>query len=402
MPAMRTSNDPSDGRERFFELLNECTGTGTFIRLTLSKNKGDDPTLNGVIVRPVELKGLAHLSLVYRHQTRDLTKNLPVSEAIQQIDAMLGPVFKNAHLNTQTSDVQLLFSKKGTPSISVRKTINTPAPQSIGHDRQKKRMIDPARPFLVDLGVTNAQHEVLPSMSRKWKQINVFLQLIDRALKESTLADAKELNIADFGSGKGYLTFAVHDHLNHTLGIKAHVTGIELRDELVALCNHTAEKQSLHTLKFHQGDVRSYTPSTLDVMIALHACDIATDIAIHTGIRTGADIIMCAPCCHKEVRPQIQIPAVLGPMLDIGIHLGQEAEMITDTLRALQLEANGYHAQVFEFIALEHTSKNKMILAVKRSSPNPEKERKAVEQFAELKAFYGIQFQYLETLLAEG
>jgi hypothetical protein len=394
----KTTNNP-DNRERFFELLNDCTKSGTMIRLTLSKNQGDDPTLKTVTIRPVELKGKAQLSFVYRHETRDITKNLPIREAVRMIESMLGPIFKNAHLDTQQEEAQLLFSKKGKPSIGVRKVAGAPAPQSTGHDRQKKRLIDPARPFLKELGVTNANHEVLPSMSRKWKQINSFLQLVDRAVKESKLADAKELHIADFGSGKGYLTFAVHDHLSHTLGIKANVTGIELRDELVNLCNAAADKLGLETLNFHQGDVRSYTPKQLNMMIALHACDIATDIAIHTGIRTGADVIMCAPCCHKEIRPQIQIPEVLKPILETGIHLGQEADMITDTLRALQLEAYGYNTQVFEFIALEHTSKNKMILAVKRSTPAPEKEATARAQIAALKTFYGIQSQYLETLL---
>lgn len=399
---MSKTNKKNDHRERFFTLLNECTQNGTLVRLTLSKNKGGDPTLKSVIIRPIELKGKPQLSFVYRHETRDITKNHPLRSAVGMIDTLLGPVFKNAHLNTQSQEAQLLFSKKDKPSFGVRKATNAPAAQSGRHDRQKKRLIDPTRPFLKELGVTNANHEVLPSMSRKWKQINNFLQLIDRAIKESKLADTTELSIADFGSGKGYLTFAVHDHLSHTLGIKANVTGIELRDPLVELCNKAAKKLSLDTLHFHQGDVHSYKPNQLNIMIALHACDIATDIAIHTGIRTGADIIMCAPCCHKEVRPQIQIPEVLKPILDTGIHLGQEADMITDTMRALQLEANGYSTQIFEFIALEHTSKNKMILAVKRAKPAPETEQKAREQFNNLKSFYGIKTQYLEQLLNDG
>lgn len=397
-----TAKKKKDPLDCFFTLLDECSNNNSLVRLTLSKNQGGDPTLKSVTIRPIELKGKPQLSFVYRHETRDITKNLPIPQALVAIDKLLGPSFQNAHLNTQTEEAQLLFSKKGKPTFGTRKVEGAPVPAASGHDRQKKRLIDPARPFLTELGVTNANHEVLPSMSRKWKQINSFLQLIDRAVKESKLADAKELHIADFGSGKGYLTFAVHDHLSNSLGIKAHVTGIELRDPLVQLCNKAADKLSLETLNFHQGDVRSYRPDQLNIMIALHACDIATDIAIHTGIRTGADIIMCAPCCHKEVRPQIVIPEVLKPILDTGIHLGQEADMITDTMRALQLEANGYTTQVFEFIALEHTSKNKMILAVKRANRSEEKEEKARAQYASLKSFYGIKTQYLETLLSGG
>ena len=138
-------------------------------------------------------------------------------------------------------------------------------------------------------------------------------------------------------------------------------------------------------------------------MIALHACDTATDHAIHLGLRAGAAIIMCSPCCHKQLRPQMRSPAALRPLLQHGIHMGQEAEMVTDSLRAMLLEAMGYETQVFEFIALEHTSKNKMILAVKRSgdaaaaaaAQRPE----LLAQIAEIKRFYGLREQCLETLL---
>ena len=132
-------------------------------------------------------------------------------------------------------------------------------------------------------------------------------------------------------------------------------------------------------------------------MIALHACDIATDYAIHMGIRSGASIIMCSPCCHKQIRLQIQSPALLKPMLQYGLHMGQQAEMVTDSLRALFLEACGYETKVFEFISLEHTNKNKMILAVKRAEPLDPAE--LLVKIQELKVFYGIQEQCLETLL---
>jgi hypothetical protein len=139
-------------------------------------------------------------------------------------------------------------------------------------------------------------------------------------------------------------------------------------------------------------------------MIALHACDIATDYAIHLGLRAGAQIIMCSPCCHKQIRPQMQLPKLLRPMLQHGIHLGQEAEMVTDSLRALLLESQGYETQVFEFIALEHTSKNKMILAVKKQGAAgaalAARRAEILAQIAEIKRFYGLREQALESLLA--
>ena len=234
-------------------------------------------------------------------------------------------------------------------------------------------------------------------MARKWKQINRFLEVIGAALAASPLATQQHIEVLDFGSGKGYLTFALHDHLRHALGRDAQVTGVEIRPDMVDLCNGIAARLGLQGLRFELGDVGSYAPRPVDVMIALHACDTATDHAIHMGIRGGASIICCAPCCHKQLRPQLLSPHPLRPILQHGVHLGQEAEMLTDGLRALLLDACGYDTQVFEFVSLEHTAKNKMILAVKRVQPADKD--KLLEQVRAVKAFYGIREQCLETLL---
>ncbi len=234
-------------------------------------------------------------------------------------------------------------------------------------------------------------------MSRKWKQINKFLEVFSGALAASPLASDQPIEVLDFGAGKGYLTFALHDHLQATRAAPVQVTGVELRADLVALCNGVVEGLALQGLGFELGDVSSVAPRALDVMIALHACDTATDHAIHMGIRGGASIILCAPCCHKQLRPQLLSPHPLRPLLQHGVHLGQEAEMLTDGLRALLLDACGYATQVFEFVSLEHTAKNKMILAVKR--PQAAAPDTVLAQVRELKGFYGIREQCLETLL---
>ena len=234
------------------------------------------------------------------------------------------------------------------------------------HDRAKHRHVDLAAPFLVALGVTDASHRLIPAMARKWKQIDKFVEIFEHALAASPLDSATTVRVADYGAGKGYLTFAVHDHLRRRAGVVPAVTGVEWRQDMVELGNAAAARLGLDGLAFVQGDVRTHAPGALDVMIALHACDTATDHAIHRGVRAGASIIMTAPCCHKELRPQLLVPTPLRPLLRHGIHLGQQAEMLTDGLRALLLEAEGYETQVFEFVSLEHTSKNKMILAVKR------------------------------------
>jgi hypothetical protein len=407
---------------RFVALLQAAMRQGTCQHLLLVAYQGGLPAieeqgqgLQRVMARPIELRGQPHLSFLLRFPTKDITKNLPTREGLTLLGEWLGAgAFRNAHLFTATEEVQLAISKKGKATVRVGKLEGAPvAKQAMAsgaaegdggkpspthsHNREKHRLLELSRPFLRELGVTDAHGHLIPAMSRKWKQINKFIEVFSSAVAKSSLAEREALHVVDFGSGKGYLTFAVHDWLRHTLGRDARVTGVELRDDLVQLCQRVIGKLKLQGMAYEQGDVRDHHPSDVDVVIALHACDIATDHAIHLGIRAGAQVILCSPCCHKEVRPQLLSPHPLRPILQHGIHQAQEAEMLTDGLRAMLLDAAGYDTQVFEFISLEHTNKNKMILAVKRSQPRDNAE--VVGQIRDIKAFYGLQRQCLEELL---
>src|SRR5471032_1329235 len=386
-----------DHRAQFLSLLDTSLSQNAFIKLVLAKYVGTEVDLQRINIKPLTVKDQPCLSFVYRYKNRHITKNYPIAEALDVIAGLVPESFKNAHLLSLTDEVQLEFGKKGKCVLHKSKAQQEREAPSAEHDREKKRYLELTRPFLTDLGVTNKQHELIPSMSRKWKQINKFIEVFSHALTSSPLKLDQPVRVADFGSGKGYLTFAIHDYLRNTLKAEGEVTGVELREDMVTLCNSAAARLEHPGLVFKCGDVRSVAPSDLDVMIALHACDIATDYAIHTGIRSGASIIMCSPCCHKQIRLQIQSPVLLKPMLQYGLHLGQQAEMVTDSLRALYLEACGYETKVFEFISLEHTNKNKMILAIKRSEPVDNAQ--LLEKIQALKAFYQISEHCLETLL---
>ena len=371
-----------------------------------------------VILRPMQIKGELQLSVLYRFATKDITKNLSPSVTWQSVTAWLTQEFANAHLVTDTHDLQLITSRKGvsqllraraaTPKTPAASTATAPA-QAIQHDRAKAHLIALDAAFLQPLGITqqspNGAPMLVPAMANKFKQINKFLEILHTALAKSLVADKHDLTVLDFGAGKGYLTFAIDHYLNaRDVPAKHAVLGVELRAELVDAGNAIGTQLSRTnrpSLQFVAGDVRTQAPSQLDVMVALHACDTATDYAIHFGIRHQASIILCSPCCHKQLRPQMTMPKVLLPLLQHGVHLGQEAEMLTDGLRALLLEAAGYQTQVFEFIATEHTAKNKMILAIRRKD-QPSKAR-AIElsaQIAALKAFYCVREHCLENLLA--
>ena len=399
--------------ERFLARLGAAMLATEPMRLVLSKPRAAGSDLQRVAMRAVTLRGESGFSLVYSHATRDLTVNLSHATALARVRELLGLTFQHAHLLAGDAEIALLVSRKGRATLreTVHEARRAKADAAVladaaAHDRAKHRWVDIARPFLVELGVTDAQHRLVPSMARKWKQINKFVEVFDHAFAGSELKDAAYPRVVDFGAGKGYLTFALHDHLQHRMGRKTQVRGVELRADLVALGNATVQRLDIEGLAFEQGDVRAQdgadgTVATIDVMIALHACDTATDLAIHHGIRAGAAIVMVSPCCHKELRPQLLAPHPLRPMLQHGIHLGQHAEMLTDSLRALLLEACGYQTQVFEFVALEHSQKNKMILAVRRPAAVDSAARSAAlrAQVAEVKAYHAIREQCLERLL---
>lgn len=384
----------SEQEQQFINAVQQAIEIRSFKFLILSQYKGELEQLEKMTFRIISLQDQSMISCLYRYKTQDVTKNYPMEEGFTVLQQLFAQC-KQANLFTTEQEIQLKKNKKKV-LLSYSKT----APQKLNineqHDRAKQRYVEQDSYFLQPLGITDAKAQIIPSMARKWKQINKFVEIFAGAL-DKIESPEHALHVVDFGSGKGYLTFALYDYLANNQKLP-HVTGVELNPKMVEFCQGVAAQSDFQHLDFFQGDVRTYAPEKLDVMIALHACDVATDFAIHTGIRLNAQMIMCAPCCHKELRPQLKSPTVLAPMLQFGIHAGQQAEMLTDTIRALLLNAYGYDTKVFEFVALEHTSKNKMILATKRKNfiaPDTQ----VLAQIKALKDMYGIQQHSLELLL---
>lgn len=394
---MSTSVNLSQEQQQFIELVEKTIQESQFDRLVLSQYKGQEQALEKITFRAITLQKQPMMSALYHYTTKDVTKNYDLSEAIHVIEPLIEQC-KQSNLFAKQLEAQLRKNKKKALISVQHKTKATNATASNSqHDREKQRYLDTHTPFLHHLGITDAQGKIIPSMARKWKQINKFIEIFSKAYEK--IDHQSSIKIVDFGSGKGYLTFALYDYLKQQTTTQPNITGVELNANLVEFCEQVAKQVNYQHLDFFEGDVRTYQTEKLDVMIALHACDVATDFAIHTGIRLNAAMIMCAPCCHKELRPQLESPTVLKPMLQFGIHAGQQAEMLTDTLRALLLKAYGYDVNVFEFVSLEHTSKNKMILATKSQNANIAPDRKILAQIEALKTMYGIEKQTLELLL---
>ena len=386
----------SDSRDRFLALLHTAVHDGTLVKLTLGKHRGADGTLKNLFVRPVTLKAGPQLSFTWRHATRDIIKNHPPAEALALLEPLIGCDFLDAHLFTPVQTAQLESRADGTARLSVKIAASAPAPAVDHHDRTKDHLVPADAPWLRALGVTNDRGQPREGMAGKFRQIQKFTELLAHLLAEAGLLDAESispsstLKIADMGCGKGYLTFALAAHL----GSRADVTGIETRPALVDLCNRLAQESQLANLRFIAGDIASIALADVDVLVALHACDTATDDALAKGLTAGARLLVVSPCCQKELRPQLTAPAVLTDALSHGIFQERQAEFVTDALRAMLLEWAGYRTKVFEFISTEHTAKNLMLAAIKmrpRGSPDDALAGR-IRAFA---AFYGIRRQRL-------
>ncbi|MFZ5494899.1 MAG: class I SAM-dependent methyltransferase [Verrucomicrobiota bacterium] len=379
-------------QEDFAALLEASVRDGTFARLTLGKPRGGDPTLQRILIRPVTLKAGPHLSFVFRHDTRDITKNLPPAEAVREITRLIGAQFHSAHLATTAQGVQLEFNRKGEPRLHLGRSA-APFPDT-AHDRPKLRLLPAgAQDWLQALGVTNPAGVVREGMADKHRQIHKFTEILSHLVESAALPDDRPVEITDMGCGKGYLTFATHDYFDLVLKRSARVCGVEARPELVARCNRLARETGRPKLSFIAGTIQDAELPDPDVLIALHACDTATDDALARGIKAGTALIVVAPCCQKELRPQLRAAPVLAPALRHGIWQERHAEFVTDALRALLLEWAGYETKVFEFISTEHTAKNLMIAATKR--PGLARDDATAARIRDLAAFYGITTQAL-------
>ncbi len=380
-------------RDHFLEKLRASVESGTFVKLTLSQPTEAAGALRNLYVRIVELREGRQVSCVWRYATRDVTKNFSTDEALETIGKVLGHELERAHLFTTTGDWQWRIG--GALKASRPAFTQLPPP---AHDREKPRAISLQSGFLRALGVTNADGKPRPGKADKLRQIERFTELLGHLVDDSPLRDRRAVRVVDMGAGKGYLTFATFDCFR-ARGVSADVTGIELRADLVELGNRVAKEVGFDGLRFVQGAIGEVAADACDVLIALHACDTATDDALHEGIRADASLIVAAPCCHKEIRPQMQPPPVLRDVLKHGILLEREAEIVTDAIRALLLEIHGYKASVFEFISPEHTGKNLMIAAQRRAYPlDPAPMR---ERLRALLDFHQIREQRLAKNLGE-
>lgn len=373
----------------------------TFVRLTL---KARTPPVESnpwrqVIVRPVLVKGTRHLQFSYFNQKQDITRNYRGTEAEARLDELLALPFVSVAVQLTTGDVLFQITRKGKAIVHKSKVEGIGELPDLAHDSSKKQALAVGRPdaFLQATGVMDEQGCIRPSMHDKFAQINEFLKLLEHTGELEQLPN-RPVQILDCGCGSAYLSFAVYHYLNDIRAIPACLLGIDVNEMLIRKDNAESTQLGFTCARFEQSSILSYQPEVApDIVLALHACDTATDEALFQGIEHQAQILLCAPCCHHHLQQQLSAVEPLSPIFHDGILKHRLGDILTDTFRALILRIMGYRTDVVEFVAPEHTDKNLLIRAVRRS---PTRMVVAVQEYLDLKRFWGVT-PYLETLLGE-
>ncbi len=375
-------------------LLDEAT----FIKATFSgRQRGHDVAWQRVTARPVRIRGQQHLQVSHFDEKQDITKNYAGAEAKRKVDALLALPFKHFDVQTTTTHIQVRISKKG--KVFVQEEATTQAPPSLAHDRHKEQPFsaDQPDPFLQAIGLMTPSGKIRARKRRKFKQINEFLRL---ALESGELEHLRPpVHIVDCGCGSADLTFAIYHYLNHARNIPVQAVGIDIKADLIDKQMRLVQDLGWEGLTFEVSRILDYQPQQPpDIVLALHACDTATDEALAQAVRWDSHMIFSAPCCHHHLQAQIDArptPEVFKPILRHGILKERLGDVLTDSFRAQLLRVTGYRAEVVEFISPEHTNKNLMIRAVKIENADIVQARADYET---LKAYWGVT-PYLETLL---
>jgi SAM-dependent methyltransferase len=392
----RMNNHPQ--LSAWLDAVSTSFNAGNLIKITLLKPGQTAGDLKSIDIRPVTIKHTIKLSFTYHHKTRDIVKNHSLGEAQVLLTQLLTEIFAGARLHSAAADFALARQGENFNLVTGKATMQ---PAELTHNRAKNHLISSSgKHYLQALGLTDAQGHVLKTAQDKFRQINKYIEIVDGLIKN---LPQRKLRIVDMGAGKGYLTFALYDHLTGTLKRDCEIIGVEFRPDLVKMCNEIAVSSHFDGLKFVEGTIAGYDCANADIVIALHACDTATDDAIAKAIKANAQIIVVAPCCHKQIRREMKASAMHGDLeflLRFGTYQERLSEMITDSLRARLMEFSGYECNLFEFISDAHTPKNIMIvgkrLDVTRSDAATQK---IAEDIAGAKQKFGIKEHQLERLL---
>jgi SAM-dependent methyltransferase len=388
----------------YVDRVRECILAGeSLVRATFSgRQSGATLAWIKVVVRPVRLKGTLHWQVSHFDEEKDITKNCSAEDVAGKVDELLGLPFKNIHVETTIGSLEVRITKKGKALLREASAAEPRASADLSHDREKKKILSlsASAPFLEAVGILTKGGKIKADRQGKFRQINEFLRLVE----ETGVFDeggGNPVHIIDCGCGNAYLTFAVYHYVNDILGLPAHVVGVDVKADLLERHREKARALGWDRLTFEVGSIADFQPGAPpDVVLALHACDTATDDALARGIRWGSRLIMSAPCCQHELQEQLSHIPVPSPFRAVSRHgiLGERlGDILTDTFRAAILRIMGYRTDVIQFVSTEHTAKNLMIRAVKTSESAS---AHAAEEYLALQEYWHVT-PHLERLLGD-
>lgn len=347
------------------QLLDICI-SDKLIDMVISgqKNKSEDKAVK-IRIRPVILKNEIEYQVSEFVGRKVLRSNHSAADVKKKIIDYMTEDFKQAQINMTDAAATILSSKSKTLTCKYKKAGQLKVQRDLSHNRTKKYIIQEGKPvaFMIDLGVMGQDGKIIRTRYDKFRQINRFLEYIEDILPK--LDKERELTIIDFGCGKSYLTFAMYYYLKELKGYNIRIIGLDLKADVIEHCNELRTRYGYDKLDFYVGDIATYKDvDKVDMVVTLHACDIATDYALAKAVKWGAEVILSVPCCQHEANRTIKSD-ILSPVMDYGILKERMAAIVTDAARAKLLTANGYDTQILEFIDMEHTPKNLLIRAVK-------------------------------------
>jgi SAM-dependent methyltransferase len=362
-----------------------------FVRAVFSgRRRNMQPEYERIDVRPVQLRDGLAIQVSYSDGRQMTTKNYSRNEFPFSKFAEAG--YANFHIELEGETVALRISKKGAPLLSKSKNEVT---RDLNHDRSKQRLLNPADPFLREVGIADSNGNIKPSKMDKYKQVEEFLRLLIPTLNDAISAGHihspspdNPLRIVDLGCGHAYLTFAAHQYLKGE-GIPVHVTGIDIRPASRDRNNAIAKSLGIDgSISFLAEEISATTINQADVAIALHACDTATDDAIAWALNRDVPLTLFAPCCHHDIQAQMKTtPEPWSLITRHGIMRERLGDLITDSLRIQLMKLHGYRVDAIEFIGGEHTPRNLMIRAVKTGA---EAESEEVERYQSMISMWGV------------
>ncbi|RAZ67885.1 class I SAM-dependent methyltransferase [Planococcus maitriensis] len=330
------------------------------INATISQPRQKSNELKRIKLKPVELKEGYRIQFEYQYEQILKHQNLTVDQAAAELEQLFTG-FRQGLFQFTNEKIQIQLTKKF--KVSYKSEADARAAANLSHNRKKDYLLQDGipYPFLVRLGVQSPDGKVKKQKYDKFRQINRFIEFIDDALEH--LPKGRPIRILDFGSGKSYLTFALYHYLRVEKGLDLRVTGLDLKKSVIEECQQIAQDLDYRQLEFLVGDINDYDQDTaVDMVVTLHACDVATDMALARAVKWNAGVILSVPCCQHELNSQIQ-SSPLDVMLQHGLIKERFSALATDSIRAELLSLVGYETQLMEFIDMEHTPKNILIRA---------------------------------------